>query len=302
MPLQRILRWKIVREPLLHFLLAGVVIFGFSIAVSDVPVSDAEDRITVTASDIERLRGLWERQWQRTPTAAEVRGLIEEHIREEVLYRQALALGLDRDDTIVRRRLAQKFEFLIEDIAASHDPTDAELAAFFEANRERYRIPPRISFAQVYFSPYRRGAAAEQDAKLALAGLRTGSPEATSSLGDGSMLDRAYREETPQGIEAIFGRDFAAAVFAHEPGTWFGPVASSYGLHLVRIDERSAGRLPVLSEVESTIRTDWSYEQRRQANDAIYRRLLDRYTVVIAEPVADAGGSAMPDADQGARP
>ena len=299
MSLLQFVRWRILREPLFHFLLIGGAIFGFYVAVSDAPVSESENRIIVTASDIERLRGIWERQWQRPPTPDELRELVEQHVREEVLYREALALGLERDDTVVRRRLAQKFEFLTEDVAASRDPTDAELAAFFEANRERYRVPPRTSFTQVYFSPDRRGAAAQQDASLALASLRVGSPMA-GNFGDGSMLDDAYREKTPQEIEAAFGRDFAAAVSAHEPGTWFGPVASGYGLHLVRIDERIEGRLPALSEVERRVWTDWSYEQRRQADDAIYRRLLGRYSVVIAGSTSEATAPAMPGADQGA--
>src|SRR5262249_13737590 len=161
---------------------------------------------------------------------------------------------------------------------------DAELAAYFEANRERYRIPPRISFTQVYFSLDRRGVAAEQDAALALASLRGGSPVATAtSFGDSSLLAETYREMTPPEVEAAFGRDFAAAISKHELGTWFGPVASGYGLHLVRIDERIEARLPALSDVEARVKADWTYEQRRQANEAIYRRLLDRYTVVIAE-------------------
>jgi hypothetical protein len=209
---------------------------------------------------------------------------------------------LDRDDTVVRRRLAQKLEFLTEDVAAAREPTDAELAAYFEANRERYRIPPRISFTQVYFSLDRRGVAAEHDAGLALAGLRAGSPAtAASGFGDGSMLDDTYREKTPQEIDAAFGVDFAAAVSTHEPGTWFGPVASGYGLHLVRIDARISATLPALSEIKARVRADWSYEQRRQANDAIYRRLLERYAVVIVDDVPDAAVSATPGADRGAR-
>jgi hypothetical protein len=288
-------------EPLFHFLLIGGAIFGFYVAVSDAPVSESENQVIVTASDIEGLRGIWERQWQRPPTPDELRELIEQHVREEILYREALALGLERDDTVVRRRLAQKFEFLTEDVAASRDPTDAELAAYFEANRERYRVPEQTSFTQVYFSRDRRGAAVQQDASLALASLRDGSPVTASNLGDGSMLDDAYREKTPQEIEAAFGRDFAAALSAHEPGTWFGPVASGYGLHLVRIDERIAGRLPALSEIERRVWADWSYEQRRQANDEIYRRLLDRYSVVIAGSRPDATASATTDADDGAR-
>jgi len=178
-----------------------------------------------------------------------------------------------------------KFEFLTEDLAAAREPTAAELAAFFDANRDRYRVPPRLSFTQVYFNPDRRGAAAAADAEVTLAGLRAGLAEtAGAGLGDRVMLDAQYRQQTPQEITAIFGHEFADTLTALEPGAWSGPIASGYGLHLVRIDERIDAREPALTEVDAQVRTDWSYEQRRQANDAIYRRLLARYSVVIEEP------------------
>jgi hypothetical protein len=273
---------KLLREPLAHFLFLGAAIFGIHALIAERPPADAENRIMIGAGDVEQLRTTWTNKWQRPPAADELKGLIEARIREEVLYREALALGLDRDDTIVRGRLAQKFQFLAEDLAASRDPTDAELAAYFEANRERYRVPFRLSFIQVYFNPDLRGAAAERDAGVALASLRAGSRASTAAgLGDGVMLDDAYRRQSAQDIEAVFGRGFSDAMFGLDVGVWSGPIASGYGLHLVRVEERVAGRIPPLSEVEEQVRADWSYDERRQANEAIFQRLRVRYEVVV---------------------
>jgi len=291
---------KAIREPLVHFVVIGAAISGLYGLMRDAPDDAAADRIVVTTGDIERLGSLWHKQRQRPPTAEELRGLIAGHIREEVLYREALALGLDRDDTIVRRRLAQKFEFLTEDLAAAREPTAAELVAFFDANRNRYLVPPRLSFTQLYFNPDRRGAGVEGDAGVALASLRGESPETSAvELGDSFMLDERYEQRTPQEIEGIFGREFAEAVSRLDSGVWSGPVTSGYGLHLVRIDERIESRLPALAEVAAEVRNDWAYDQRRQANDAIYQRLLSRYSVVI-EDTPYAAAVAPPGADQGA--
>jgi peptidyl-prolyl cis-trans isomerase C len=282
---------KLLREPVVHFLLIGAVIFGLYEARNNKTAREPQNRIIVTAGDVERLRTAWSKRWQRPPTAEELKGIVDEHVREEILYREALALGLDRDDTIIRRRLAQKFEFLTEDLAGSRDPKTAELVAYFEAHRERYRVLPQISFTQVYFSVDQRGATVERDAGVALASLQAGSAEATAvGLGDGFMLDDTWRQKTAQDIEAVFGRDFAEAVFGLAPGVWSGPVASGYGLHLVRLDERIARRMPVLSEVEEQVRKDWSYDQRRQVNEAIFERLLARYPVVVE----GAGPGAIP--------
>jgi hypothetical protein len=293
---------RILREPLVHFLLIGAAVFGLYTVVGDAELAQVEERIIVSGGEVDRLRQLWERQWLRPPTAAELQGLIADHVREEVLYREALALGLDRDDTIVRRRLAQKFEFLAEDLATGRDPTKAELAAFFEAKPDRYRIPPRLSFRQIYFNPGRR-AAVVQDAELALAGLRSGLPEAAAvAQSDPSLLEEQYREQTPQDIEAIFGLDFTKDIVRLQPDIWIGPIASGYGWHLVRIDERIESRMPALADVADQVRADWAYEQRRQANEAIYQRLLAHYTVIVENSRPDAAALAMPGTDQRQQP
>lgn len=273
---------RIAREPLVHFLLIGGVLFGVYGATAEPEATSPDNRIVMTAGDIERLETLWQKRWQRPPTEAEVAGLINEQIREEVLYREALALGLDRDDTVIRRLLRQKFEFVTQDLAASREPSAEELAGWFEANREQYRTPPRLSFTQVYFDLDRRGAAGEQAARVVLASLRAGDA-GPDGLGDGRLLDRTYRGSTAQEVALLFGQDFVNALMRLEPGVWSGPIASGYGLHLVRLEGRQVGVTPPLAEIEAKVRADWVHAQRQEANEAIYRQLLARYEVVIEE-------------------
>lgn len=286
----------VAQEPLLHFLLIGAAIFGLYGLQAEPERTGIGDRIVVTAADIERLGKLWENRWQRPPTEDELRGLIDEHVREEVLYREALALGLDRDDTVIRRLLRQKFEFVTQDLAGAREPDAAELAAWFEVNRERYRTEPRLTFTQVYFDLDRRGAAGEHEARLVLASLRAGAA-AAENLGDARLLDRSYRDLTAQQVALLFGKEFAEALMHLETGVWSGPIGSGYGLHLVRLDVRQAGAIPPLAEIEGRVRNDWGYEERQRANEAIYRQLLARYEVVVEKAAAEAGP-----ADGGARP
>ena len=269
---------RLLREPLLHFLLVGAILFAGDAAMrEDDPDSDRVIRIT--ESEISRLQAQWTKQYRRPPAPAELQGLVDSRVREELLYREALAMGLDRDDSIVRRRLAQKLEFLIEDLAVTHKPADAELRAFFEARRERYRLPARISFVQAFFSPDRRGLAAERDAGLVLASLRSETPPA--GLGDRFLTGEAYHEQSPQDIEAIFGRAFAQTLLEMETGVWAGPVASGHGWHLVRIESRSESRLPWLPEVADQVQRDWAYEKRREMNEAVLEQLAARYELAI---------------------
>jgi hypothetical protein len=249
-------------------------------------------RIEVTAGDIQHLQTAWERQWRRPPTATELQGLIEVHIREEVLYREALAMGLDRDDTIVRRRLAQKFEFLMQDMAALRQPTDTELAIFFAAQGDRYRVPVRLSFTHVYFNAHLRGPAAEHDARETLAQLRAAPEEASAAeLGDPSLLEFHQRRKTADEVGQLFGGDFAATLMTLTPGDWHGPLASAYGWHLVQLQERTPPRLPGLAEVQDRVQQDWADEQRRQTNAALLQRLRKRYDIVV-EPLPPAPTAA----------
>jgi peptidyl-prolyl cis-trans isomerase C len=277
---------KLFREPLLHFLLIGAMLFGLHALLQPRKPEEVPSarRIVISQGDLERLRLTWQMQWQRPPTAEEWQGLVEAHIREEVLYREALALGLDRNDTIVRRRLAQKFEFLTQDLAASRPPTDAELASFFEQHRERYRVATRLSFSHVYFNPDRRGPAVERDVQEALARLLAGTAHEAAELGDPFLLDHELWRRTTGEVEQMFGRAFAEAVVNVVPGTWQGPIASGYGWHLVRVDERAAARLPDLAEVQNQVQRDWADAQRRMANEEVFARVRSRYEVVIQEP------------------
>lgn len=278
---------RLAREPLVHFLLIGGMIFGLYGLMAAPEATSSNERIVMAAGDIEQLETLWEKRWQRPPTKAEVAGLIDEQIREEVLYREALALGLDRDDGVIRRHLRNKFEFVIQDLAAAREPSAGELAEWFDANRERYRTPSRLSFTQVYFDLDRRGADGEREARLALMDLRDGE----DSLGDGKLFDRTYHNKSAQDVVFLFGQAFAEAVMRLKLGIWSGPVESGYGLHLVRLEERHAGEIPALVDIERRVRDDWFYEQRQEANEAIYRQLLARYEVIIEDKtgVAEAG-------------
>jgi len=161
-------RWA--REPLVHFLLIGAGLFALD-AWNGGPAEEDPFRIVVSTADVERLSTLWQRQWQRPPTSEELQGAIDQHVREEIYFREALALGLDREDTIVRRRMAQKMRFISEDLATAAEPTEGELTSFLEQNEERYRTPGEVSFIHVYVNPDRRGASAESVAKETLAQL-----------------------------------------------------------------------------------------------------------------------------------
>jgi hypothetical protein len=199
-----------------------------------------------------------------------------------VLYREALAMGLDKDDTIIKRRLAQKFEFLMEDLTDLGNPSEAELAAFFKQYGDRYQVPGRLSFVHVYFSNAKRGKSAEQEAKKDLARLRNGAPAAAAEeMGDAFLLEHAYKQITPEEIDKIFGPGFAAQLAKAPLREWQGPIASGYGLHLVRIDERDVSRASALDPVSEQVKRDWLDGRRQQLKETAFKKLRERYEVVV---------------------
>ncbi len=272
-----------LREPLLHFLILGSAIFLLADLVGD-PAGGRADRIRLTAGDVELLRQGFQRTWQRAPSAAELAGLVEDRVREEIYYREALALGLDRDDTIVRRRLRQKMEFLSEDLAAEL-PTDADLEAWLGANPERFRVEPRIHFRQVFLSRDRRGDRLRADAERLLAGLRAGDGRPDpAELGDPIPLPAEAGELSASEVARLFGGEFAAGLFELAPGRWEGPIDSAYGAHLVLVRERVPGRDPPLAEVREAVAREWSAERRSRAREDLYRALRARYDVRVEAP------------------
>jgi hypothetical protein len=243
------------------------------------PLGAAPERIHIEAARIEQLALGFARTWQRPPTQEELAGLVDEFVREEVLYREALALGLDRDDTIVRRRMRQKLEFLSEDVAPVADPDDTELERHLAAHADAYRIEPQVALRQVFVSRDRRGDAALADAEALLA--RLGADLNAEEAGDASLLP-AMLPLAPLGeVARVFGAAFANEVAKLTPGRWYGPVESGFGLHLVFVEQRMEGRMPALEEVRDAVRNDWLAARRTEANEAFYQRLRERYEVTV---------------------
>jgi len=268
------------KEPLLHFLIIGAVIFVvFSIANKD-EAAVSGNKIVVSTPEIERLSDNWSKKWNRPPTETELKGLVESYIKEEVYYREALALGLDQNDTILRRRLMQKMEFLSNDLAELNQPDEAALNKYFLENQEKYKLPARVSFTHIYFSLDKRGAKVVEDAKSVLIGLNAlRAPE----LGDTFMMQYDFVQETPFEVERLFGKGFTEELFTLGTNTWQGPIESGYGLHLVRISKKVDSGMPELVSVVDKVRTDLMFEQRKKMNKEIYEKFKQRYEIVIED-------------------
>lgn len=275
---------KLLREPLVHFALLGAVFFAVYAVSSDRFAADEARRITISESEIDFLAASWQRQWNRPPTEDELRGLVDARVREEVLYREALAVGLDQNDMVVRRRMVQKMELLSQDLASLVDPTDQELQAFFQERSEDYRVPPRLSFSHIYFNPDARGASTLTDAERVLADLRAASPTPARApeLGDRFMLRYDFSLRAPLEVRQTFGSGFADSLFILEPG-WQGPVLSGYGVHLVYVGDRVQSRIPEFPEIRDRLVWDYARERNDRAKAALYEGLRTNYEVEIDE-------------------
>lgn len=284
----------VIAQPLVHFLIAGLLLFVIAATFERSRGSNSRD-IQVSAAEIQRLEDVWSRQYGRAPTATELKNLIEDFVREEVYYREALASGLDKEDSIIRRRLIEKMEFLSQEIA-SGDPSEKELQDYFDRNRERFKLPPQIAFSHIFFSPSKRGAALQGDVSHVLTALRNASNKATAAaaFGDAFMLQNEYPLQTPDEIRALFGGEFSVALFKLHPGDWQGPIRSSYGLHLVRITQYQRAHSPELNEVRTQVVTDFKNERLQTAAEKYYSRLRQRYTVQIDDAAVAAGTNQGP--------
>lgn len=273
---------RAAREPLLQFLAAGLVLFWANGLLHGDEQRAPADSIVISKGRVQQIADSYRLLSGRMPSQTELQALVDDYIDEEVYYREAVAMGLDADDTIVRRRMRQKLEFISEDANASEEPTEEQLAARLASHADEYRLPARVSFRQVLASADARGARAEADAVAFLEALKSGAaPETT---GDASMLPSAMPLTTQQGVASLFGDAFAAALFAHAGDGWFGPVASPFGAHDVLIVSREAAREPSLEEVRVKLRADW-IEARRRAKREEFRALLrERYEVSIDWP------------------
>ncbi len=288
------------KEPLFHFLIIGAVIFVLFSIVNTEEDFVSDSKILVTSADIARLSNNWSKKWNRTPTGTELQGLVESHIREEVYYREALALGLDRGDTILRRRLMQKMEFLSNDLAELNTPDETALNEYFLAHLDRYELPPRVSFTHIYFSTDKRGSKVVEDAKNVLSGLNapSGNISKAPEKGDSFMLQYDFNQETPFEVERLFGKDFTGELFTLQANTWHGPIESGYGLHLVRISEKTGSRMPELATVIGKVRTDFMFEQKQKMNEDIYAKFKERYEIVVEDTPKQSGMAGVVKSDR----
>jgi hypothetical protein len=279
---------SLLREPLIHFLLIGAGLFllfgwlnrdGF----------DAPNEIVVDSSQIAQLRSQFQRIWQRPPTDDELVGLVQDWIRQEVLYREGLALGVDQDDPVTRRRIVQKMEFM-SDAFVNTEFTDAELQEWLDENMEAYRVAPRYSFRQVFFDPQRHGTGL--DGTLAES-LRVLERDPAAVTGDPTLLPQSMEDASTTEISRSFGEQFTAALADAPLGVWTGPVRSGYGWHLLRISDKKPGRKPALEEVRAAVGRDLLAERTRRAGETYYEALRERYTVRVSEDVSVTLDTAM---------
>jgi peptidyl-prolyl cis-trans isomerase C len=275
---------RAVREPLLHFVLIGAVLFGVT-AVREQKAEQSE--IRMSAGEVAQLAAFWETQSQRKPSAEELQRLIEERIDEEVLAREAVRLGLDRDDVIVRRRLAQKMAFVSDDLALVGEPAEAELRAYFAAHRETYTVPDLYALRHVYFNPDRHGTALDTDAQRALQRLSRGANP--DEVGDPFMLPRELADVSRDDIARDFGSIFADAATGSKPGEWAGPVRSPFGVHLVKLESHTPRAAARFEDVRDLVREAYLAQKRRESNADMRAKLRQQYRIVVE--TAEGSGS-----------
>jgi hypothetical protein len=277
------LKFALLREPLLQFLVLGAALFGLFHLVGGKKV-EAPERIVISSARIANLADGFARTWRRPPSHEELQGLVDDYIRDEVFYREGRAAGLDRDDVIIRRRVRQKMEFFAEDISAA-EPSEEQLAAYLRANPERFRTGDLLTFRQVFLSATRRGRTIDDDSKrLANALDRADVAVDTTALGDPFLLGEEFKGVPPHELAGIFGDDFAKRLSATEPGRWQGPISSSFGQHFVYVSERVPGSLPPLDTVRPAVHREWSNARRLDAEQKLYTSMREHYDIVVETP------------------
>lgn len=280
------------QEPLLHFLILGMMLFGLFALFGE--REDLEPSvITITTGQLEHLAAGFAKTRLRPPDADELAELARDYLREEVYYREAMALGLDRNDTIIRRRLRQKMEFISEDIAAEVEPSRADLEAYLSAHSDDFRSERRFSFRHVYFNPDRHADSLDDDlASTRVALEREGEQAELSQYGDPFLLPSAFDSVGRRELAQQYGDSFAVQLQDLNTGSWQGPIESGFGLHFVFLSRRGGGEAVALDEVYEAVAREWSNQRRTEVNEEFYQSLLGRYTVTVEPFEPHSGGQA----------
>ena len=275
---------------MVHFIVIGAAIFAIhAYATSGLEPEAPRDRIVVTPGRVVQLAHVFARTWQRPPRREELSELVNAFVKEELYYREAIKRGLDRDDTLVRRRMQQKMEFLTEPGDDVLTATNADLEAFLLANRADFRVEPKITYEQIFIDPVAAGSSSEARAEKLLEQVRNAPADADfSQFGDATLLPSASGPVSLSLVERHFGKAFANQILELPGNTWTGPISSTYGLHLVRITNRIDGYDPPLSDVRKAVELRWRDARRDAYRKAEYKRLLDKYEVVLPERLVAA--------------
>lgn len=271
---------KFFQDPLCHFLLIGGALFLIYALMNPSTPGDSDRKIVVGAGRIEQLATIFVKTWQRPPTPEELQGLIDDYVLEEVYYRKAMAMGIDKNDTMIRRRMRQKMEFLSDDAAALAEPSDEELKEYLAANESKFRVEPVYTFQQIFFNPEKHPgdpqAYVRAKAEILWAGGKV--------EGDQTLLPEFFAEAPSQAVDSTFGTGFAKQLNVLPLGQWSGPVVSGIGLHLVRLESLRPGRLPHLQEIRPLVLREWANEKRLELRQKFNAELLKDYKVVIEWP------------------
>lgn len=274
----RSLLGRVLREPLLHFTVIAAVIFALSALMIRTDQTDPQ-QIVITDGDLAQMLIAWRAQDRPQPSPAQIRNMLATKVHEEVLYREALAMGLDEDDVIIKRRLAQKMDFLAEDLSDLRVPTREDLRDWLQTHPADFAEPPRVAFSHKYYSFDQHGTDTQAAAISALAAASTGVPKGA----DRFMYKGTYANQSPAQISAIFGQIFADTLFNQKPGRWAGPIESGFGWHLVHIDSLIPGRVPALEKIEDQVTRSWVIAQREVVKGMAYEAMRDKYKIVLPE-------------------
>ena len=269
---------RLLQEPILHFLLIGIVLFVVYGKVA--APNRAGTSIVVSEAMVDEMAREHEARWTRKPSDQELAGLVDAYVRDEILYREGLALGLDRDDALIKRRVRQKFEVIAEEQSAREPPSDADLTAYITENEGRFLLPATVSFEQIFLDNARIPADVERAVAAARVALAHGADP--NELGRVSMLPSRVENAAQDLIARDFGTGFAGQVETALLGRWSGPIESSFGAHLVRVTARTPTALPELDRIGRMVpRAEWENERRTSSRSDSYQKLRSQYTVVI---------------------
>ena len=273
-----------LKEPFLHFLLIGAGLFFLYGMTANEP-KDEETLIEINTARADRMVALWEKRWNRLPTQEEFNGLKEQYINEEVLYREALAMGLDSDDPVVRRRMAQKVKFISNDMISIETPSDKVLQTYLDTHASKYQVDAKMTFEHIYFNPAKHDASMEEEAKALLVKLMAvGNNIEVENAGDSFFHGTAFKDMREFEVKRLFGKEFTKALFEQPTGKWTGPLVSGFGLHLVRVEVKEASKKALLKEAKKRVLEEWTWDERKKRNDAFVLNLRKSYDVRTAKP------------------